>query len=59
MWPKYVRERVHLTYAYLASGLGITATAAVLASRSPVIMNLVTRGTIPVMLLTIGSMVVF
>lgn len=57
MWPAYVRHRVHLTYGYLAGGLGLTAAAAVAASRIPWIMNLVSRGTLPVMFLTIGTMI--
>lgn len=43
-WPQYVRERLQQTYGYLAGSLGITAMSAVAASRSPAVMNLVSRG---------------
>ena len=57
MWPEYVRHRVHLTYGYLASGLGLTAASAIVASRSPFVMSLVGRGTIPALFITIGAII--
>ncbi|CAI4224340.1 unnamed protein product [Auanema sp. JU1783] len=44
LWPSYVRERISSTYAYLGSGLAITAGSAVAASRSAAIMRLSQTG---------------
>lgn len=43
LWPQYVKDRIKSTYLYLGSSLVITASSAVAAFRSPVIMNLVAR----------------
>ena len=43
VWEQYVRDRVHTTYAYFGSGLGITAVAAVSAFRSPTILRMMSR----------------
>ncbi|GMR31165.1 hypothetical protein PMAYCL1PPCAC_01360, partial [Pristionchus mayeri] len=40
LWPQYVRDRLKSTYGYLAASLGVTAAAAVAASRSAVLMRL-------------------
>jgi len=43
-WPKFVRQRLQKTYLYLAGSLGISAGAALLAVRSPVIVRLANGG---------------
>lgn len=59
IWPQYVRDRVHSTYSYFGTGLGITASAAYAVSRSPALMNLAMRNGMLAMLgslaLVIGS----
>ncbi|XP_030059143.1 growth hormone-inducible transmembrane protein [Microcaecilia unicolor] len=44
IWPQYVKDRIHSTYMYFAGSIGLTAASALAVSRSPVIMNLMTRG---------------
>ncbi|VDN52912.1 unnamed protein product [Dracunculus medinensis] len=55
IWPEYVRSRLQLTYGYFGSSLLATATSAVMASRSPTIMNLMSTGR--VFLLTMAAIV--
>lgn len=43
VWPEYVRERIHSTYAYFGASIPITAAAAAAVFRTPVLFNLVTR----------------
>jgi len=43
LWPPYVKERIHATYAYLAGSVAITAVSAVAVSRNPMMMNLMMR----------------
>jgi FtsH-binding integral membrane protein len=44
LWPQYVRDRLHKTYGYLAASLGITASAAMFAARSPFILRFAQGG---------------
>ncbi|CAK5027399.1 unnamed protein product [Meloidogyne enterolobii] len=53
LWPDYVRERLHTTYAYLAGSLTITACAGITAARSPAILAL-TSG--PSLFVWLGSL---
>lgn len=39
MWPQYVRDRLHSTYAYLAGSLAVTAGSAYAAARTPAILQ--------------------
>ena len=53
LWPEYVRQRLHSTYAYLAGSLTLTAGAGVAAARSPALLSLVSA---PSLLVWIGSL---
>jgi len=57
VWEQYVRDRIHTTYAYFGSGLGITAASAVAAFRSPAMLRLMSRNSIMSLLLTMGAMI--
>lgn len=48
IWPNYVKSRLQNTYAYLASGVALTAAAGVVGARSPLIMSIATRGSLMV-----------
>lgn len=39
-WPQHVRQRIRATYGYFGAGLAVTAAAAVVAARSPVLLNM-------------------
>jgi FtsH-binding integral membrane protein len=54
MWPQYVRDRIHATYAYFGGSIILTAASAAAAFRSPVIMNMMMRNSWMVLA---GSMV--
>ncbi|XP_054165017.1 growth hormone-inducible transmembrane protein-like [Oppia nitens] len=56
-WEQHVRERIHTTYAYFGSGLGLTAAAAAAALRSPAVMRMMTRNSLMSLLLTMGAMI--
>lgn len=53
LWPQFVRDRIHSTYAHLGTGFGISAAAAYAAFKSPAIMRVVSGGS---MMVAIGSM---
>lgn len=56
MWPDYVRERIHSTYAYFGGSVAITAASAAAIFRSPTLLNLASRtGWIP-LIVTIALM---
>jgi growth hormone-inducible transmembrane protein len=57
LWPQYVRERVHKTYGYLGGGLGITAFAGYLASKSPMLLELFSRNSLVASLAMIAAVV--
>ncbi|CAG2182380.1 unnamed protein product, partial [Oppiella nova] len=57
VWDQYVRDRIHTTYMYFGSGLGITAAAAVGALRSPAMMRMMTKNSMMSLLLTMGAMI--
>ncbi|XP_039926520.1 growth hormone-inducible transmembrane protein [Hirundo rustica] len=44
IWPQYVKDRIQSTYMYFAGSIGMTALSAVAVSRSPALMNLMTKG---------------
>ncbi|XP_039628338.1 growth hormone-inducible transmembrane protein [Polypterus senegalus] len=44
IWPQYVKDRIQSTYMYFAGSVGLTALSAVAVSRSPVLMNLMMKG---------------
>ena len=43
MWPQYVKDRIHSTYAYFGGSCIVTALSAAAAFRSPTMMNLMMR----------------
>ena len=51
VWPDYVRDRIHSTYAYLAGGAAIAAASATTLVRSPGFINAVATGGIAAPLL--------
>ncbi|XP_066180271.1 growth hormone-inducible transmembrane protein [Sylvia atricapilla] len=44
IWPQYVKDRIQSTYMYFAGSIGMTALSAVAVSRTPALMNLMTKG---------------
>uniref|UniRef100_A0A8C9RQV1 Growth hormone inducible transmembrane protein n=1 Tax=Scleropages formosus TaxID=113540 RepID=A0A8C9RQV1_SCLFO len=44
IWPQYVKDRIHSTYAYFAGSVGLTALSAVAVSRTPALLGLMMRG---------------
>lgn len=44
MWPDYVKERIHSTYAYFGGSVILTAASAAAVFRSPTLINLAARG---------------
>lgn len=54
LWPQFVRDRIHSTYAHLGIGFGISAAAAYATFNSPALMRAVSGGS---MVAVIGSMV--
>jgi len=57
MWPEYVRQRIRDTYMYFGGSLVATAGTAVAAFRSPVVWNLVSRGGLMAMGVSIAAMI--
>jgi FtsH-binding integral membrane protein len=57
VWPEYVRQRLHHTYAYLAGGLALTAGAGMAAARSPAILSMMSGGGILAMMATLAVIV--
>lgn len=43
IWPQYVKDRIQSTYMYFAGSIGMTALSAAAVSRSPALMNLMTK----------------
>lgn len=43
VWPQYVRDRIHDTYAYFGASVGITAVSAAAVFRTPALINLFAR----------------
>lgn len=54
LWPQYVKDRIHSTYAHLGLGFGISTAAAYASFRSPTVMRLMASGS---PMLAIGSLV--
>uniref|UniRef100_UPI00398E6CD3 growth hormone-inducible transmembrane protein n=1 Tax=Pristiophorus japonicus TaxID=55135 RepID=UPI00398E6CD3 len=57
IWPQYVKERIHATYMYFSGSVGLTALSAVAISRSPAIMNLMTRSSFLAIGATFAAMI--
>merc|ERR1719348_2905410 len=56
-WPEYVKDRVRDTYMYFGGSLAATAGTAVAAFRSPTLINLVSRGGLMAMDVSIAAMI--
>jgi len=57
MWPEYVKTRIQDTYMYFGGSLVATAGTAAAVFRSPAMMNLVTRGGLMAMGVSIAAMI--
>eukprot|EP00092_Neocalanus_flemingeri_P017070 GFUD01018461.1.p1 GENE.GFUD01018461.1~~GFUD01018461.1.p1 ORF type:complete len:283 (+),score=37.89 GFUD01018461.1:63-911(+) len=57
MWPQYVKERVKDTYMYFGGSLVATAGTAAAIFRSPAAMNIVSRGGLMAMEVSIAAMI--
>lgn len=53
LWPQYVKDRIHSTYAHLGTGFGISAAAAYATFKSPAAMRVLSSGSL---LFTFGSL---
>merc|ERR1719452_122788 len=57
MWPQYVKTRIQDTYMYFGGSLVATAGSAAAIFRSPAMMNLVSRGGLMAMGVSIAAMI--
>ena len=57
MWPQYVRDRVKDTYFYFGGSLAATAGTAAAIFRSPAAMNIVSRGGMMALGVSIAAMI--
>merc|ERR1719415_276501 len=57
MWPQHVKDRIRDTYMYFGASVAATAGTAVAAFRSPAVMNLVSRGGMIAMGVSIAAMI--
>jgi len=57
MWPQHVKDRIRDTYLYFGGSLAATAGTAVAAFRSPAVMNIVSRGGLMAMGVSIAAMI--
>lgn len=57
MWPQYVKERIHSTYAYFGGSVIITAASAAAVFRTPALLNLASRGGMMAMLASFALMI--
>lgn len=57
MWPQYVKERIHSTYAYFGGSVIITAASAAGVFRTPALLNLASRGGMMAMLASFALMI--
>merc|ERR1719245_1694987 len=56
MWPQYVKDRIRDTYMYFGASVAATAGTAVAAFKTPAVMNLVSRGGLLAMGVSIAAM---
>merc|ERR1711936_1082696 len=57
IWPEYVKQRIRDTYMYFGASLGVTAGTAIAIFRSPAMMNIVSRGGLISMGVSIAAMI--
>lgn len=58
MWPQYVRDRIHATYAYFGASCAVTAASAAAIFQSEAMMALMTRSGLIASLVTLGLVMV-
>lgn len=56
-WPQYVKDRVKDTYMYFGASLGATAASSVAIYRTPALINMVSRGGLMAMGVSIAAMI--
>ncbi|ALC45321.1 CG1287 [Drosophila busckii] len=54
MWPHYVRDRIHATYAYFGASCAVTAASAAAVFQSDAMLNLIMRSGWMASLITLG-----
>ncbi|XP_068155857.1 growth hormone-inducible transmembrane protein [Drosophila tropicalis] len=54
MWPQYVRDRIHATYAYFGASCALTAASSAAVFQSEALMQLITRSGWLASLITLG-----
>ncbi|XP_014284805.1 growth hormone-inducible transmembrane protein [Halyomorpha halys] len=57
VWPDYVKQRIQATYIYLGGSLAFTGASAVAVFRSPVMLNIVSRGGFVAMAVSIAALI--
>lgn len=57
LWPEYVKERIHSTYAYFGGSVVLSAASAAAVFRTPTLINLASRGGWLPMLATFALMI--
>lgn len=57
MWPDYVKERIHSTYAYFGGSVVITAASAAAVFRTPALLNMASHGGWVAMLASFALMI--
>merc|ERR1719278_2571756 len=57
MWPQEVKDRIRDTYAYFGASIGLTAASAVGVFRTPALMNIVSRGGVIALGVSIAAMI--
>jgi len=57
LWPQYVKERIHSTYAYFGGSVALTAVSAAAIFRSPALFNLVSRGGLVSIFVSMAAMI--
>jgi len=57
LWPEHVRQRIRDTYGYFGASIGITAVTAAGVFRTPALLNIVARGGLISMGVSIAAMI--
>lgn len=57
VWPQYVRDRIHSTYAYFGGSVAITAASAAAVFRTPALLNMMARTGWVSILVTMAAMI--
>lgn len=57
MWPQEVKDRIRDTYAYFGASIGLTAASAVGVFRTPALFNIVARGGLVALGVSLAAMI--